>query len=36
MKTLHSLAGGLRSASSSLSRLVAFPLFFLGAGLVLV
>jgi hypothetical protein len=35
MKTLHSLAG-LLSATSILARRVAFPLLFLGAGLVLV
>jgi hypothetical protein len=36
MKTLHSLAAGLLSATSILARRVAFPLLFLGAGLVLV
>jgi hypothetical protein len=36
MKILHFLAGGLRSASSSLSRPVVLPLLFLAAGLVLV
>src|SRR5450631_2265432 len=36
MKTLHSLAAGLLSASSILARRVAFPLLFLGTGLVLV
>ena len=36
VKILHSLAGRLCSAGFSLSRLVAFPLFFLAAGLVLV
>src|SRR5437016_793336 len=36
MKILHSLAAGLLSATSILARRVAFPLLFLGAGLVLV
>ena len=36
MKILHSLAAGLLSATSVLARRVAFPLLFLGAGLVLV
>jgi N-acetylneuraminic acid mutarotase len=36
MKTLHSLAGDLLSATSILARRVAFPLLFLGAGLVFV
>ena len=36
MKTLHSLAVGLRPASSILARRIAFPLLLLGAGLVLV
>src|SRR5438128_11789768 len=36
MKTLHSLIAGLRPASSILVRRIAFPLLFLGAGLVLV
>src|SRR6202035_410935 len=36
MKILHSLAAGLPSATSILARRVAFPLLFLGAGLVLV
>jgi N-acetylneuraminic acid mutarotase len=36
MKILHSLAAGFLSASSILARRVAFPLLFLGAGLVLV
>src|SRR5436190_16718333 len=35
MKILHSLAHGLRPASSSRFRLVASPLLFLAAGLVL-
>jgi hypothetical protein len=36
MKTLHSLVAGLRPASSILTRRIAFPLLFLGAGLALV
>jgi Galactose oxidase, central domain len=36
MKTLHSLIAGLRPASLILARRIAFPLLFLGAGLVLV
>src|SRR5450432_2269941 len=36
MKTLHSLVAGLRPASLILARRIAFPLLFLGAGLVLV
>jgi hypothetical protein len=36
MKILHSLAAALLSATSLLARRVAFPLLFLGAGLVLV
>src|ERR1700730_11300798 len=36
MKILHSLSAGLLSATSILARRVAFPLLFLGAGLVLV
>src|SRR5450755_5001651 len=36
MKISHSLGAGLLSATSILARRVAFPLLFLGAGLVLV
>jgi galactose oxidase-like protein len=36
MKILHSLGVGLVSATSILARRVAFPVLFLGAGLVLV
>ena len=36
MRILHSLGAGLRSATSILSWLLAFPLLFLGTGLVLV
>ena len=36
MKTLHSLAVGLRPAFSILARRIAFPLLLLTAGLVLV
>jgi hypothetical protein len=36
MKTWHSLAAGLLSATSILARRDACPLLFLGAGLVLV
>ncbi len=36
MKTLHSLIAGLWPANSILARRIAFPLLFLGAGLVLV
>ena len=36
MKTLHSLVAGFRPASLILARRIAFPLLFLGAGLMLV
>src|SRR5438874_2309277 len=36
MTTLHSLIAGLRPANLILARRIAFPLLFLGAGLVLV
>src|SRR5436309_6975096 len=36
MKTFHSLIAGLWPASSIIARRIAFPLLFLGAGLVFV
>ena len=36
MKTVHSLIAGLRAVRSILTRRIAFPLLFLGAGLTLV